>query len=150
MGTRKEPSATELALPKKGKPRGRSIKPGERLSPQTQFRAGPDPRRNAGGRPGGQGEFRRRCRAIAFRLVEMLESESFIYSTGDGGGGTDVSGMVRALEVVADKGGFLSADKQLAALLKIMESPALDAETRRRAVEEILGAEPAELPAKES
>jgi hypothetical protein len=92
------------------------------------------PSPNPGGRPKSQQGFRERCRDHAERLLERI-----MCLADSGGVGGELSDVVRAFEAVADRGGYLTADRQVAALLKALESPALTADDRRRVLDEICG-----------
>jgi hypothetical protein len=46
-------------------------------------------------------------------MLERLASIDASYTSGPGGGGTDVAGLVRVFESVADRGGYVTADKQV-------------------------------------
>ena len=108
-----------------------------------------DPSPNPGGRPKSGPDFRARCREVAGKLLDRIEKADFLVTSGpEGGAHVDLRTMVTALEVLADRGGYLPADRQIASLLKALESPALTAEDRKRVLDELVGPSPA--PALES
>lgn len=104
---------------------GRPWKPGERppgAAPLWQ----PGQSGNPGGKPS-QAGFRERCRQVAASLLELIAT------------GTATHDQVRAFEAVADRGGFVAADKWAvvaAALGRLLAGEGLTAEERAQLVQD--------------
>lgn len=92
---------------------------------------------NPGGRPKDAPGFRERCREMAAKLLEALGERI-------DGGELTTDEILRALEIIADRGGYLSADKLASAEgarwrwgLALLGFAALTDEQRRQAFDEM-------------